>query len=297
MADKNLHDIKIDELDSPKKTPLKNILTLLALLFIILVISVVITKLILNTDEDQEVENATDIPTLSADVKDSTNSTTNTDDKNNSTVATTTAAAAAVAAVAAPTVANVLERNLTSRTKVPLRTHNPVKEVKKDTISSKTPTATPKKYKIPKHTYVAHTKAPKKHTSTVHTTKTPKKHTSTVHTTKAPKKAYIDKVVTKKSTTAKKSTTSSKKASYLGGQLKKLTDSYYIKVGSYRDTSTVVRKIKKSNFNYSITKLKDDKTISRVLVGPFFSENEAQKNIAKVKSTILPGAYITKVKP
>ena len=284
MADKNLHDIKIDELDSPKKTPLKNILTLLALLFIILVISVVITKLILNTDEDQEVENATDIPTLSADVKDSTNSTTNTDDKNNSTVATTTAAAAAVAAVAAPTVANVLERNLTSRTKVPLRTHNPVKEVKKDTISSKTPTATPKKYKIPKHTYVAHTKAPKKYTSTV-------------HTTKAPKKAYIDKVVTKKSTTAKKSTTSSKKASYLGGQLKKLTDSYYIKVGSYRDTSTVVRKIKKSNFNYSITKLKDDKTISRVLVGPFFSENEAQKNIAKVKSTILPGAYITKVKP
>ncbi len=280
MADKNLHDIKIDELDSPKKTPLKNILTLLALLFIILVISVVITKLILNTDEDQEVENATDIPTLSANIKDDTNSTANTDDKN-STVTTTTAAAAAVAAVAAPTVANVLERNLTSRTKVPLRTHNPVKEVKKD-ITPKTPTATPKKYKAPKHTYVAHTKVPKKHTTTVHT--------------QAPKKAYIDKVVTKKSTTAK-STTSSKKASYLGGHLKKLTNSYYIKVGSYRDTSTVVRKIKKSNFNYSITKLKDDRTISRVLVGPFFSENEAQKNIAKVKSTILPGAYITKVKP
>ena len=39
MADKDLHDIKIDELDSPKKTPLKNILTLLALLLIIFVIN------------------------------------------------------------------------------------------------------------------------------------------------------------------------------------------------------------------------------------------------------------------
>ena len=48
MAEQNLHDIKIDDLDNnnkSKKTPLKNILTLLALLFIILVISVVITRL------------------------------------------------------------------------------------------------------------------------------------------------------------------------------------------------------------------------------------------------------------
>jgi len=58
MADKNLHDIKIDDLDSPKKTPLKNILTLLALLFIILAISVVITKLILNTDDKENDANS-----------------------------------------------------------------------------------------------------------------------------------------------------------------------------------------------------------------------------------------------
>jgi len=57
MAEKNLHDIKIDELESSKKTPLRNILTLLALLFIILVISVFITKLILNTDEGSVLEN------------------------------------------------------------------------------------------------------------------------------------------------------------------------------------------------------------------------------------------------
>ena len=69
MADKNLHDIKIDELDSPKKTPLKNILTLLALLFIILVISVVITRLILGTDGNKEVEESTTPAGLATEVQ------------------------------------------------------------------------------------------------------------------------------------------------------------------------------------------------------------------------------------
>ena len=273
MADKNLHDIKIDELDSPKKTPLKNILTLLALLFIILVISVVITKLILNTDEGEELESNVSTSTISTEVNGKE------DEKNSSdsSTATNLASTAAAATAAAVPVLNskIPERNVTSVTKAPLRTHTPKKDVKE--------VKTPKTYKTPKHT----------------SSKTPKKSNST------PKKQYIDKVVVKKApkksttshqnTTAKKSS-SKKKAPYLGGKQVPVTNSYYIKVGTYRDTSAIVSKIKKNNFNYSLVKLKDDKTMTRVFVGPFFSENQAEKSMPKVKANILSGAYITKVK-
>ena len=69
MADKNLHDIKIDDLDdNSKKTSLKSILTLLALLFVILIISIVITTLILNTDEENIIENNTSKTVLLNDI-------------------------------------------------------------------------------------------------------------------------------------------------------------------------------------------------------------------------------------
>jgi len=45
MENKNLNDIIIEDAETSKGNQLKNILTLLALLFIILVISIVITKL------------------------------------------------------------------------------------------------------------------------------------------------------------------------------------------------------------------------------------------------------------
>jgi len=247
MADKNLHDIKIDELDSPKKTPLKNILTLLALLFIILVISVVITKLILNTDDGKEIDTNNSTTLIPSDV--------NSDDSDKNKDATTVEANNSIQV---PVLRNVVpDRNLTSVTKSPLRTHTPKKDVKE---------VKPKTYK------------------------TPKKVKNTTHTKKSTKQ-YIDKVVVKKSSSPKKS-----KASYLGGKLKPVSNSYYIKVGTYRDTSVIVGKVKKNNFNYSLVKLKDDKTMTRVFVGPFFSENEAQKSMPKVKANILSGAYITKVK-
>jgi DedD protein len=53
MESKNLNDIVIEDSDNSKKAQLKNILTLLALLFIILVISIVITKLILGGDNEE----------------------------------------------------------------------------------------------------------------------------------------------------------------------------------------------------------------------------------------------------
>jgi len=262
MADKNLHDIKIDELEGSKKTPLKNILTLLALLFIILVISVVITRLILNTDEGSILENNDSKSELFSNVKennkssDSTNETKNDDKKGEAPIANS----------------NITERNLTSAIKVPLTSHEPkvmrtYKEPKENT--------TPKKSTTPKETH-----------------NTPKK-TVVKNNATHPKKEYIDKVVAKKHTT---STSSSKHASFSGGKRKDVSNSFYIKVGTYRDASTVIHKIKKNNFNYALVKVENDKTLTRVLVGPFFSRNQANGQLAKVKANILTGAYVTKAK-
>ena len=284
MADK-LHDIKIDELDSPKKTPLKNILTLLALLFIILVISVVITRLILGTDGDKEIEENANPAGLATEVQADKNESL-ASNLNSGTKAALAATAAATATVASntkkvPVISNVLERNNTSRTKEPLRTHEPakaVKEVKK--VVTKTPPT--KTYKTPKHaSTVKHTSAATKHST-------------------SPKKTYTDKVVVKKSSTkkhvAKKSSTSHS-VSYLGGKEKRLTHSYYIKVGSYQNTKTILSKIKKENFNYSLQKVDGNSKITRVFVGPFFSQAQAEKNLSKVKAHILKGAYVEKVTP
>ena len=242
MEDKNLHDIKIDDLGKEKKTPLKNILTLLALLFIILVISVVITKIILGTDDGKTIENNVTKSEL----------TTESEESNASLSGSSAALLATGAAVAAtvPTVRNALiEKNLTSRAKnVTSATKNSLR------------TATPKK--VIKTT----------------TTKEPRKRTHT------PKKSYIEPKAHKKSS---KSTSK--------GYLTKLTRGYYIKVGTYKDISTSVSKIKKNGFKYSLIKTKNDKTLTRVLIGPFYSHKGAQNNLAKVKAEISSGAYITKV--
>ena len=270
MADKNLHDIKIDELDNPKKTPLKNILTLLALLFIILVISVVITKLILNTDEGASIENNDSKSELLTDVNHS-DKTTDTDKKAED-------KKEEASDVKVPVLSsNIIERNLTSVIKTPLTSHEPKKDVKEIKTYS-----TPKKNTEPKKD-----NSPKKVATPTRKTPALKTHTSTV------KKEYIDKVVAKKSTTR---SSSKKSASFLGGKRKDITNSYYIKVGTYRDVTTVVNKVKKNNFNYAIVKVENDKTLLRVLVGPFFSRSQANTQLAKVKANILTGAYVTKAK-
>ena len=277
MADKNLHDIKIDELDSPKKTPLKNILTLLALLFIILVISVVITRLILGTDSSKEVEENTTPSGLATELQADKNEslTSNLSDGTKATLAAATVATTAAVASGAkkvPVISNILERNNSSRTKTPLRTHEPVKPVKE---VKKVATKAPKTYKTPKHT----------------STKTPK---STKHSASA-KKTYADKVVVKKHVVKKSSTTHS--TSYLGGKQKKLTRSYYIQVGSYQNTKTILSKVKKQNFNYAVQNVAGNSKLTRVFVGPFFSQAQAEKNLSKVKAHVLKGAYVKKVAP
>ena len=295
MADKNLHDIKIDELGSSKKTPLKNILTLLALLFIILVISVVITRLILNTDEGSDLDNNDSKSALVNGVLDSNRTADNANALLNSASETKDTAknAALNTAQAAATIANsnIVERNLTSAIKAPLTSHEPkVMRTYKEPKKSSTP-------KVAQHHETK--KSVTKHTTTKHTTV---KHTTT-HT--HPKKEYIDRVVAKKHTTSTSSSkhtnskqtkaSSSKHASYLGGHKKDVTNSYYIKVGTYRDASTVIGKIKRNHFNYALVKVEHDRSLTRVLVGPFFSRNQANAQLAKVKANILSGAYVTKV--
>ncbi|MBU1668492.1 SPOR domain-containing protein [bacterium] len=250
MADKNLHDIKIDDLDHQKKTPLKNILTLLALLFIILVISVVITKLILNTDEGQVIDNNLTSSEISTETDADTN------DSNAlavaggalagvaSTVASTTNDAATNVSNAVSTPI-VKERNVsnTSKTKVTLRDHQPTKTVKELGNTNKTTT------------------------------------------TKAPKKTYIETKEVVKETAAKTSV-----ASY------NLSTGYYIKVGTFKDISTAVEKVKKTGLNYKLIKPKNDKTMTRVLIGPFSEEEAAKSHLKEVQTNITSGAYITRIK-
>lgn len=273
MADKNLHDIKIDELDSPKKTPLKNIVTLIALLFIILVISIVITKLILNTDEGSTIENNDSKINLSTGLEDA-NKSTDASSIDASTAALAAAGAGALAATVPTIASNIKDSNLSSVIKRPLTSHEPKKEV--EAI---------KTYKEPK------AKEPKA------TPSTPKAVVKKeVVQPKQPKKHYVDRVVVKKEPSNPTAVSTTKNATFLGGKQKKVSNSYYIKVGTYRDTTTMIGKIKKNNFNYSLVKVENDTTLTRVLVGPFFSRNQAAKQLSKVKANILPGAYITKAK-
>jgi cell division septation protein DedD len=268
MADKNLHDIKIDDLDNPPKTPLKNILTLLALLFIILVISVVITKLILNTDDTENIESNTS--TLSTDLTQNSNGNeANSSDTTSSNLETESGSsllpAAAMAATAAAVVATVKsepkERNVSgSKIKVRLREHVPPSSVKE----LPTPKATP----IPKTPKPVVTKAPTK--------------------VKDSDKQYIDKVV---SSSSKSSTSSSNRS--VEGQAR---TGVYIKVGTFKDTTNAINKIKKTGLNYILIKTKDDKTITRVLIGPFKSNWAADRHLASVQHNIAKGAYITRIK-
>lgn len=280
MADKNLHDIKIDDLDNPKKTPLKNILTLLALLFIILVISVAITRLILNTDEDGLSETNSSI----------NSGITETDDNS----LATTAGVAATGLAGGAMLANrtrLTERNVSttssdsstdskkdetttkkdsgSKTKVALREHQPVKP---KVVTHHEPK---------KHTVVHHKAPVVKHV----TKKEPVQNTN----------RYTDKVVSSNTHTtthsSKETSSTQHKVSHLGEK----RAGYYIKVGTFKDTVTAVNKIKKTGLDYILIKPKNDKTTTRVLIGPFKSNWGAKQHLPNVKEKIAEGAYITRI--
>jgi len=258
MADQNLHDIKIDELDSPKKTSLKNILTLVALLFIIFAISVVITQLILNTDDNKNLLDANSSKEAllnDAEGNDASDSKENEGTELNASIPTLNPAAI------------IKERNITSSIRTPLTTNEPTKlrtydspkksaEVEPKPVVRKNPEPKVKKEYIEDR--VIARKEPKP---------------------EAPKREIQAPVL---------------KKTYLGGREMDVSNSYYIKVGTYRDITNIVNKIKNNNFNYSLVKVENDTTLTRVFIGPFFSRNQAGSQLDQVKENILTGAYITK---
>ena len=288
MENKNLNDIIIEDAETSKGNQLKNILTLLALLFIILVISIVITKLILGGDDDTDARHLrTDATVQEAGESNLTGTISNgvasATDGTGQAMAVAGAALAGAAATVALTSKNadakdsdtkkedstqasvnvrtplLAERNTTSRTKVPLRTEQPAKS---NTKSASTQSETPKK------------KASSSSSRTSHSTYTRPK--------------YVKKKTTTTRNTTKTATRTKSTSS------KKITRGYYIKVGTYDNPSTAIRNIKAIKLNYKTTKTK--KGLTRVLIGPFYSKRDAQNHLSKAKSSVASDAYIAKIK-
>ena len=283
MENKNLNDIIIEDAETSKGNQLKNILTLLALLFIILVISIVITKLILGGDDDTDATHLrTDATVQEAGESNLTGTISNgvasATDGTGQAMAVAGAALAGAAATVALTSKNadakkedstqasvnvrtplLAERNTTSRTKVPLRTEQPAKS---NTKSASTQSETPKK------------KASSSSSRTSHSTYTRPKY------------------VKKKTTTTRNTTITATKTKSTSS--KKITRGYYIKVGTYDNPSTAIRNIKAIKLNYKTTKTKQG--LTRVLIGPFYSKRDAQNHLSKAKSSVASDAYIAKIK-
>ena len=282
MENKNLNDIIIEDAETSKGNQLKNILTLLALLFIILVISIVITKLILGGDDDTETAHlkadgtVQEMGEVNATNMASSALSSTSNGMGNAIAGATLAAGAAAATVALTsknsddkkeTAENTIvdnktpllaERNTTSRTKVPLRTEEVAKSTTK---SSSTSSHTPKK------TASSSSHAPK--------------HSST----------YTQPRYVKKKTTS----SSTKKSTVKHTSSKKVTRGYYIKVGAFANPSTAIRNIKAIKLNYKTTKTKNGE-LTRVLIGPFYSQRDAQNHLAKAKANVASDAYIAKIK-
>ncbi|HIM94510.1 MAG TPA: SPOR domain-containing protein [Campylobacterales bacterium] len=283
MENKNLNDIIIEDAETSKGNQLKNILTLLALLFIILVISIVITKLILGGDDDTDERHLrTDATVQEAGESNLTGTISNgvasATDGTGQAMAVAGAALAGAAATVALTSKNadakkedstqasvnvrtpiLAERNTTSRTKVPLRTEQPAKS---NTKSASTQSETAKK------------KASSSSSRTSHSTYTRPK--------------YVKKKTTPTRSTTRTATITKSTSS------KKITRGYYIKVGTYDNPSTAIRNIKAIKLNYKTTKTKQG--LTRVLIGPFYSKRDAQNHLSKAKSSVASDAYIAKIK-
>lgn len=280
MANENIKDIIIEDAETSKGSQLKNILILLALLFIILVVSIVITRLILGGDDNtdtahlradgtvQEIGESNLTGTVSDGLASATNgagqavavagaaalagaaATVALTSKNNTQSETATASSSTVKA---PLLA---ERNTTSKTKVPLRTEE---SEKSSTKSASTDSST----------------APKKATTRASS------YTNKQSTYTRPK--YV-----KKKTTTTTRTTTKKSSS------RRVTRGYYIKVGAFANPSTAIRSIKAIKLNYKTTKTK--KGLTRVLIGPFYSRRDAQNHLSKAKANVAADAYIAKIK-
>ena len=280
MENKNLNDIIIEDAETSKGNQLKNILTLLALLFIILVISIVITKLILGGDDDDTASHLRADGTVQELGEHNLTGSNGLATSGTGHAIAAATGAALLGGAAATTVALtskkehttsssteetlnpktpvLAERNTTSRTKAPLRTEHPVKSTTK---SASTSSETTKKATSSSHHV-------KKHHSTYTRPKYVKNRTTTNSTTKKSTPKHISS--------------------------KKVTRGYYIKVGAFSNPSTAIKNIKSIKLNYKTKKIKHG--LTRVLIGPFYSQRDAQNHLAKAKANVAADAYIAKIK-
>lgn len=79
---------------------------------------------------------------------------------------------------------------------------------------------------------------------------------------------------------------------------KKVSKSYYVQVGKFKDRPDRVflRKIKSHGYAYTIMPVSENgKTASKLLIGPFSDRNDANNTLISVKENIVKEAFVTKV--
>jgi len=291
MEDKNIKNIVIEDAETSKGSQLKNILILLALLFIILVVSIVITRLILGGDDNTDTAHFRADGTVQELGEHNVTGTVSEGlaSASNGVGQAVAVAGAAVAGAAATTVALTSKHN----DKNDNNAHSNTESRASTSSAVKTPLLaernTSSKTKVPLRTEETH-KSSTKHASTDSSTATKKATTRASsythrHSTYTRPK-YIKKKVTTRTTT--RATTTRKHSS------KKVTRGYYIKVGAYANPSTAIRNIKAIKLNYKTSKTKNG--LTRVLIGPFYSRRDAQNHLSKAKSNVAADAYIAKIK-
>lgn len=74
---------------------------------------------------------------------------------------------------------------------------------------------------------------------------------------------------------------------------------YYVQVGSfgrYAPDEKFLKKISSNGFNYKFHKLTiKGKEMTKVLVGPYATDKAARKDLGKIRKTIEPGAFLSRI--
>jgi len=272
MEDKNLNDIVIeDEAENPKKAQFKNIMTLLGLLLAILFISIVITRLILG-DSDKVKEGD---PSATGAMKPTMGINGMVGDMNGTLDGNISTGGAILPPVTTPI---IKERNITSHEKISLRDHTSPATASangNDDGSVRNTVATPASRTV--------STAPK----TVVRDETDDNDRvirnrggsdTTVHNVPVKTVAHTPKKVTSHFVIPK---------------------GFYLKVGSFETVNKeFLTKITSKGFDYKLSKTpagESNATLTRVLIGPYYSEKGAQNVLPKVQE-LSPNAYIIKMK-
>ena len=115
---------------------------------------------------------------------------------------------------------------------------------------------------------------------------------NTVVTKKEPLKETVTKKTVAKKTVAKKITKPAKK-------IKSTAKQYYVQVGSfskYEPNKQFLKSITDKGFTYKYHKVvKNNKTLNKVLVGPFNNEKNARNALRTIRSSIEAGAFLVRI--